>query len=100
MKRRLRRRLIVTLALAAGMVLGSASVAMAHPNDPAADPSPFLADNAVAKSGLGNARGPTVTASYELPDGSFFTLEDVNLGIAQGYFVHSPTCLLHPGLSH
>ena len=64
------RRLIITLALAVGMVLGSASVAMAHPNDPAADPSPFLADNAVAKSGLGNAKGPTVTATYELPDGS------------------------------
>ncbi len=64
------RRLIVTLALAAGMVLGSASVAMAHPNEPAADPTPFLRDNAVAKTGLANAKGPQVTDDYEFPDGS------------------------------
>ena len=92
------RRTILTLVLAAGMVFGSASVAMAHPNDPG--PSPFLADNAVAKHGLANAKGPTVTATYELPDGSFLVDFEANIGIAQGYFVHSPTCVLHPGLSH
>ena len=94
------RRLIVTLALAAAMVLGGASAALAHPNDPAADPSPFLADNAVFKSGLDNAKGPQVTADYELPDGSSTGDITANRGIAQGYFAHSPTCILHPGLSH
>ncbi len=94
------RRLIITLALTAGMVLGSASVAMAHPNDPAAVPSPFLADNAVFKSGFDNAKGPQVTADYLLPDGSMTGDITTNRGIAQGYFAHSPTCVLHPGLSH
>ena len=92
------RRLMVTLALAAGMVLGSASVAMAHPNDPG--PTPFNIDNAVFKSGLDNAKGPTVTADYDLPDGSTTGDLTTNRGIAQGYFAHSPTCILHPGLSH
>ncbi len=92
------RRMVLTLALTAGMIFGGASVAMAHPNDPG--PTPFNADNAVAKKGLATAKGPTVTATYELPDGSFVTLEDVNRGIAQGYFVHGPTCALHPALSH
>jgi hypothetical protein len=82
------------------MVLGGASVALAHGNEPAADPSPFLADNAVAKSGLANAKGPMVTATYTLPDGSLLEDFSANRGIAQGYFVHSPTCVLHPGLSH
>jgi len=94
------RRTILTLALAAGMVLGGASVALAHPNEPAAPDSPFLADNAVAKSGLANAKGPQVTADYVLPDGSVLEGLTANKGIAQGYFAHSPTCVLHPGLSH
>ena len=92
------RRTILTLALAAGMVLGSASVALAHGNEPAADPTPFLADNAVAKSGLGNAKGPQVTAIY-LIDGEEVEIT-ANRGITQGYFVHSPTCILHPQLDH
>ena len=94
------RRTILTLALAAGMVLGGASVALAHPNEPAAPNSPFLADNAVAQSGLTNAKGPQVFDCYETlggdPEGCF----EANKGIVQGYFVHSPTCVLHPGLSH
>jgi hypothetical protein len=94
------RRLIVTLALAAGMVLGGASAALAHPNEPAADPSPFNLDNAVFKSGLDNAKGPQVDACYDtlggFPDGCFAA----NKGIVQGYFVHSPTCGLHPELDH
>ncbi len=92
------RRLIITLALVVGMVLGSASVAMAHPNDPG--PTPFNADNAVFKKGLEKAQGPTVTVNYELPDGSFTGDITSNIGIARGYFAHSPTCILHPGLSH
>ena len=97
------RRLIITLALAVGMVLGSASVAMAHPNGPAADPSPFLADNAVAKSGLGNAKGPLVVRFYTTIDpgtGEPIGLLEANKGIVQGYFAHSPTCILHPELGH
>ncbi len=97
------RRMILTLALAAGMVFGGASVAMAHPNDPGADPSPFLADNAVAKSGLGNAKGPQVGACYETIDpgsGEPIGCFEANKGIVQGYFAHSPTCILHPELSH
>ena len=69
---------------------------MAHPNDPG--PTPFNADNAVAKKGLEKAQGPMVTATYVI-DG-----EDVeitaNRGITQGYFKHSPTCILHPQLDH
>ena len=94
------RRTILTLALAAGMVLGGASVALAHPNEPAAPNSPFNADNAVFKSGLGNAKGPQVTAEYFLPDGSSAGFITSNKGIAQGYFKHSPTCILHPAESH
>ncbi len=90
------RRTILTLALAAGMVLGGASAAMAHPNDPG--PASFLADNAVAKSGLGNAKGPMVTATYVI-DGEEVEIT-ANRGITQGYFVHSPTCVLHPQLDH
>ena len=87
------RRVILTLALAAGMVLGGASVALAHPNQPAAPNNPFDADNAVFKSGLGNAIGGTVL--YTPPEG-FGEPFEVNRGIAQGYFLHSPTCILHP----
>ena len=93
------RRLIITLAPAVGMVLGSASVAMAHPKEPTADPTPFLRDNAVAQSGLDKARGPTVIATYTLVDGTVLVDFEANLGISQGYFVHSPTCAIHPGLS-
>jgi len=92
------RRAILTLALAAGMVLGGASVALAHPNDPG--PAPFLRDSAVNPTGLTNAKGPTVTAEYFLPNGDSAGFITSNIGIAQGYFVHSPTCILHPALSH
>ena len=91
------RRTILTLALAAGMVLGGASVALAHPNDPG--PAPFLRDSAVNPTGLTNAKGPEVTAVYLLPNGDPVEITS-NIGIAQGYFVHSPTCVLHPRLSH
>jgi hypothetical protein len=39
-------------------------------------------------------------AGYVLPDGSVLEGLTANKGIAQGYFAHSPTCVLHPGLSH
>ena len=82
------------------MVLGSASVALAHPNQPAAgDRNPFNADNAVFKKGLEKARGPQVEVEYFI-DGESIGVIPSNLGIAQGYFAHSPTCVLHPDLSH
>ena len=103
------RRTILTLALAAGMVLGSASVALAHGNPPplpaaTGDPeqekpiSPFNADNAVFKKGLEKAK-VQVEVEYFI-DGESIGVIPSNRGIAQGYFAHSPTCVLHPDLSH
>ena len=82
------RRKILTLALTAGMVLGGASVALAHPNEPAADPSPFgseplLRGEADGRGGLANAN-----------------LDKAFDGIFQGFVVHAPTCAGHPGQSH
>ena len=48
----------------------------------------------------GYAKGPQVTAEYFLPDGSSAGVITSNKGIAQGYFKHSPTCILHPAESH
>ncbi len=90
------RRTILTLALAAGMVLGGASVALAHPNEPAGPNSPFNVDEAVARQGLTTAKGPQIKRFY---DTLGFELE-ANIGIVQGYFAHSPTCGLHPEISH
>ena len=72
------RRTILTLALAAGMVLGGASVALAHPPD----------SNPGQANGFGG-------------DGPFDTLEIANQngidnGIVPGYVVHSPNCVAHP----
>ena len=90
------RRMILTLALAVGMVLGGASVALAHENPPATPNSPFNVDNAVAKKGLTTAKGPQITAFYDTL-GEELT---ANRGIVLGYFAHSPTCGLHPEISH
>ena len=82
------RRTILTLALAAGMVLGGASVALAHPQD---DPgfkgkaevvsSPFNSEP-VAKAGFDNAADNGID------------------GIVQGFVLRAPTCAGHPGLAH
>ncbi len=71
------RRLILTLALAAGMVLGGASVALAHPAPAEANAQGFGGD------------GPFDTLSIANQNG-------IDNGIVPGYVVHSPNCIAHP----
>ena len=99
MRRRLR--ILIVLASTFAMVLMlNVGTAFAHPNDNDPGPAPFLRDDAVNPTGLTNAQGPTVTDNYVLPDGTVLVGLTANIGIVQGYFAHSPTCALHPGLSH
>ncbi len=74
------RRTILTLALAAGMVLGGASVALAHPQDEAgfkgqAAPASFESEPALTGFGHANANGQA--------------------GLIQGFVLHAPTCAGH-----
>ncbi len=77
------RRTILTLALAAGMVLGGASVALAHPQD-----DPGFKGNANPQS-FGTE--PLLKAGFDNANGNGAN------GIIQGFVVHAPTCLGHPG---
>ena len=71
------RRTILTLALAIGMVLGGASVALAHP--------PGTSNNGQANGFQGD--GPLGAFDFANPNGQ--------AGIAENYVVRSPNCLLH-----
>jgi len=71
------RRTILTLALTAGMVLGGASVALAHPPDSnPGQANGFLGDGPLGAFDKANENGATN-------------------GIAKSYVVRSPNCLLH-----
>ena len=85
MRRRLR--ILIVLASTFAMVLMlNVGTAFAHPNEPAAPNNPFGADNAVFGPGLFQSNATVFVDAVGF---------DVNRGIAQGYFVHSPTCILH-----
>jgi hypothetical protein len=77
------RRLIVTLVLAVGMVLGGATAALAHPPGDTNEQAKGFNSEPVAKNGIGHAN-----------DKGF------DNGIFPGFVIHSPACASHPGLSH
>lgn len=102
MRRRLRILVVVASTFAMVLML-NVGTAFAHPNEPATPNNPFNADNAVFKTGLDTAGGPQVAPDYWIDiDGIRTNIGPIpsNIGIAQGYFAHSPTCVLHPDLSH